>query len=185
MENKTIEKVDFTQSPLEEHYYQCEFRKCNFAEKKIGKIIFEECTFYECNLSLVKVNNTSWQEVTFKDCKMTGMDFTTGNKFSLLITFDNSVLSYALFNGMNLKNTRFTNCNLQNADFTESDLTNASFSGCDLSSASFYRSNLEKADFSTARNYSISPLNNHLKKAKFSRYGLEGLLTGIGIEIID
>ena len=36
-----------------------------------------------------------------------------------------------------------------------------------------------------ARNYALNPAANRLKKAKFSRYGLEGLLTGLGIEVVD
>ena len=44
---------------------------------------------------------------------------------------------------------------------------------------------IEKADFSTARNYALNPAANRLKKARFSRYGLEGLLTGLGIEVVD
>ena len=35
---------------------------------------------------------------------------------------------------------------------------------------------LEKADFRTAKNYSIDPEQNRLKKAKFSLSGVVGLL---------
>jgi hypothetical protein len=42
---------------------------------------------------------------------------------------------------------------------------------------------LEKADFRSAFNYTISPSLNRLKKAKFPREGLSGLLSDIGIEI--
>ena len=59
------------------------------------------------------------------------------------------------------------------------------FKECDLYYASFHHTNLEKADFTTARNYALNPAANRLKKAKFSRYGLEGLLTGLGIEVVD
>ena len=61
----------------------------------------------------------------------------------------------------------------------------AVFKDCDLCYASFHHTNLEKADFTTARNYTLNPAANRLKKAKFSRYGLEGLLTGLGIEVVD
>ncbi len=185
MENKKIEKADFTQEALEEHYYQCEFSKCYLSDMKIGKVIFEECTFKECNFSLAKVHNASWQNVIFEGCKMTGMDFTGSNKFSLSLEFNNCLLSYVLFTGMNLKDTRFSNCDLQTADFTDTDLTNSAFVNCDLSSTAFYHTNLEKADLTLARNYSISAFNNRLKNARFSRYGLEGLLAGTGVEIID
>lgn len=54
MEDKTIEKVDFSIEELETNYYECTFDKCNFSDKPIGRVIFEKCTFKECNLSLVK-----------------------------------------------------------------------------------------------------------------------------------
>ena len=63
MEDKTIEKVDFSIEELETNYYECTFDKCNFSDKPIGRVIFEKCTFKECNLSLVKTSNTSWLDV--------------------------------------------------------------------------------------------------------------------------
>ncbi len=57
MEDKTIEKVDFSIEELETNYYECTFDKCNFSDKPIGRVIFEKCTFKECNLSLVKTSN--------------------------------------------------------------------------------------------------------------------------------
>ena len=59
MEDKTIEKVDFSIEKLETNYYECTFDKCNFSDKPIGRVIFEKCTFKECNLSLVKTSNTA------------------------------------------------------------------------------------------------------------------------------
>ncbi|WP_291528337.1 pentapeptide repeat-containing protein [Bacteroides sp. UBA939] len=185
MEDKVIEKVDFTNEELETNYYECTFDKCNFSGKTIGRVIFERCTFKECNLSLVKASNTSWLNVFFIDCKMTGINFSLSNRFGLSVEFRNSILSYALFTEMKLKDTCFTRCDLQNADFMETDLSGVKFTECDLAYASFHHTNLEKADFSTARNYALNPVANRLRKAKFSRYGLEGLLTGLGIEIVD
>lgn len=185
MENKSIEKADFSVEELEAQYYDCTFDKCNFSGKAIGRVIFEQCTFNECNLSLVKANNTSWLNVLFNDCKMTGVNLSLSNRFGLAVEFRNCLLSYALFTEMKLKGTHFTRCDLQNADFMETDLANAKFTECDLCYASFHHTNLEKADFSTARNYALNPTANRLKKAKFSRYGLEGLLMGLGIEVVD
>lgn len=185
MEDQTIEKIDFSIEEPEANYYECTFDKCNFSEKTIGRVIFERCTFRECNLSLMKANNTSWLDVLFTDCKMTGANFSLSNRFGLSMEFSNCLLSYALFTEMKLKGTRFTRCDLQNADFMATDLCGAKFTECDLAYATFHHTNLEKADFTTARNYALNPTANRLKKAKFSRYGLEGLLTGLGIEVVD
>ena len=67
MEDKTIEKVDFSIEELETNYYECTFDKCNFSDKPIGRVIFEKCTFKECNLSLVKTSNTSWLDIGEQD----------------------------------------------------------------------------------------------------------------------
>ena len=117
MEDKTIEKVDFSIEELETNYYECTFDKCNFSDKPIGRVIFEKCTFKECNLSLVKTSNTSWLDVLFTDCKMTGINFSLSNRFGLSVEFHNCLLSYALFTEMKLKGTHFIGCDLQNTDF--------------------------------------------------------------------
>lgn len=42
MEDKTIEKVDFSIEELETNYYECTFDKCNFSDKPIGRVIFRK-----------------------------------------------------------------------------------------------------------------------------------------------
>ena len=54
---------------------------------------------------------------------------------------------------------------------------------CNLNRAIFSKTNLEKTDFRTAFNYSIDPEANKIKKARFSKMGLEGLLDKYQIEI--
>jgi hypothetical protein len=44
--------------------------------------------------------------------------------------------------------------------------------------------NLEKTDFRSSFNYSIDPEVNRIKKAKFDRAGLAGLLDKYDLEII-
>ena len=84
---------------------------------------------------------------------------------------------------MKLKGTKFKTSNLQEVDFTESDLTNSVFDNCDMERAIFDRTILEKADFRTSYLFSIDPTINRIKKAKFSRSGLPGLLVKFNIEI--
>lgn len=84
---------------------------------------------------------------------------------------------------MKIKNTRFKNSNLSEVDFTEANLTSAVFDICELHAAKFENTILEKADLRTARNYSIDPIVNKIKKAKFSVHGIVGLLDKYDIEI--
>ena len=51
MENKELANIDYTKSSLEEEYYRCTFKNCNFSGMRIGKVLFEQCRFEHCNLS--------------------------------------------------------------------------------------------------------------------------------------
>lgn len=185
MENKELANIDYTKSSLEEEYYRCTFKNCNFSGIRIGKVLFEQCRFEHCNLSLVMASNTSWQEVTFYECKMTGTNLAASNGFSLSFTFEGCILSYAIFQELKLQGTHFTKCILQEAEFSGANLSGAVFKECDLSRTVFQHTNLEGADFTTALYYSINPNLNRVRKARFSRFGLEGLLGSFGIEIVS
>ena len=75
------------------------------------------------------------------------------------------------------------NCSLEAVDFTETDLTQSNFAKSILKDAVFERSNLEKCDFRNALSYSFDPELNRIKKAKFSREAVVGLLAKYPIEI--
>ena len=57
-------------------------------------------------------------------------------------------------------------------------------SNSDLTDAIFEQTNLNKADLSQANNYNIDPDNNNIKKTKFSKFGLQGLLAKYDIDIV-
>jgi uncharacterized protein YjbI with pentapeptide repeats len=135
-----------------------------------------ECEFIECNLSNANLVGTMFKEVSFTHCKMTGLKFEDCNDFLLSFTFDHCILNLSSFYQLQLKKQYFRSCKFNEADFTESELTAAVFEDCDLQNALFERSVLEQADFSTARNFKIDPERNRLKKAKFSKDGVVGLL---------
>lgn len=185
MENRDLINIDFTHFSLDVEYYRCNFKNCNFAGMRIGKVLFEQCRFEHCNLSLLMASNTSWQEVSFYECKMTGTNLAASNGFSLSLSFEECILSYAIFQDLKLQGTHFVKCNLQEAEFSGANLSGAVFQECDLSRTIFQHTNLEGADFTTAQYYSINPNQNRLRKARFSRYGLEGLLGSFGIEIVS
>ena len=75
-------------------------------------------------------------------------------------------------------------CKMEEVEFAEADLTNVHFDNCDLTRATFENTVLAGTDFRTASNYSIDPDKNKIKKAKFSRSGVVGLLDKYDI-IID
>lgn len=181
-ENLNFDKVDFTEEELYSLYENCNFTSCNFSNMLIGKICFENCKFEFCNFSLAKMNNTSFRNAHFNECKMTGINFTSCNNFSTF-SFQKSQLQYASFVNMKLQGTHFVECNLQEASFADANLSSSLFQECDLLRTEFLHTNLEKADFTTARNFIINPNNNKIRKARFSKGNLEGLLVMFGIVV--
>jgi fluoroquinolone resistance protein len=192
IEEETFDKIDFTQKPLDKGEYEyCTFINCDFSKSDFSDIKFLECEFSGCNLSLVRLTQTALKDVKFKECKMLGLNFGECNEFGFVVYFDTCILKHSSFVSMatslkqriRLKQTIFKNSQLDEVDFTECDLTAAVFDNCNLTETIFKNTILEKADFRTAYNYSIDPELNRIKKAKFSRSGIAGLLDKYDIEI--
>jgi uncharacterized protein YjbI with pentapeptide repeats len=180
-----FEEIDYTENNLEfGEYEKCQFNNCDFSNSDISGFTFIDCAFNSCNLALTKLNHTSLRDVNFKDCKMIGLRFESCNNFGISIGFENCILNHSSFFKVILKKTIFRNSKFENVDFSDSDLSNSIFDACDLTRATFAGTNLEKADLRTSYNYTFNPEINKIKKAKFSIYGLAGLLDKYNI-IID
>ena len=176
--------IDFTQKPLPMGEYEtCTFVNCNFFSADLSNIEFSECVFQTCNLSSANLTQTALRDVRFKDCKLVGVHFEDCNDFLFAVSFDDCVLKLASFYKLSLKKTQFKHCRLQEVDFTQADVSGSVFEGCDLLQAIFDNTVVEKVDFRTAFNYSLDPERNPIKKAKFSREGIVGLLDKYDIEI--
>jgi uncharacterized protein YjbI with pentapeptide repeats len=185
-ENIIFDRIDFTENKMSvDEYENCRFLNCNFHEVILLNITFRECNFENCDFSLSQLKNTALNDCFFKGCKLLGVQFDECNPFLFSVRFENCMLNLAVFYKMKLKKMRFENCSLQETDFTETDLSFAVFENCDLNRAVFQHSNLENTDFRSAIRYSIDPEINRIKKAKFSRSGIDGLLDKYGIEVED
>jgi uncharacterized protein YjbI with pentapeptide repeats len=114
---------------------------------------------------------------------MIGLKFEECNSFLMAFSFNHCVLNFSSFYQLNLKNTAFSECKLIEVDFTTANLTEASFNACNLEKAVFENTILEKTDLRNAFNFSIDPERNRLKKAKFSKENVEGLLSKYDILI--
>ena len=184
IEDKTFEKVDFRNSPLEKGEYECcTFKGCDFSGNDFTGIKFSDCVFIACNLSLVKLIDTVFNNVRYKDCKLLGLHFDSCSTFGLSLGFEGCMLDNSTFFKLKLKKTVFKDCQLQEVDFSSCDLSESVFDNCNLARATFNETNLEKADFRTAYRYSLNPETNRIKKAKFSLIGVVGLLDKYGIEV--
>ncbi len=184
VEDKSFVGMDFTVEPLVmADYENCCFTTCNFASVDLSHFKFIECDFNGCDLSNAKLDNSTFQEVRFEDCKLLGLLFSSCCKFLLSFGFKSCNLSLSSFYQLRLKNTRFEKCEMTELDFVETDLTGAVFDECNLHGSVFERSILVQADFRTASHYSINPALNRIKKARFSRAGIDGLLDTYDIRI--
>ncbi|MBK7634723.1 MAG: pentapeptide repeat-containing protein [Saprospiraceae bacterium] len=154
-----------------------------FANQDFSEFKFIACAFNSCNLSMMKLNKTVFQDIKFTDCKMLGLRFDLCHDFGLSFSFDHCQLNHSSFYKTKIKKTVFKNTQLEETDFADADLTNAIFDNCSLEQATFDHTILEKADFRTSYNYSIDPEINRIKKAKFSIFGISGLLDKYDIEI--
>lgn len=123
------------------------------------------------------MTNTSYQECEFDGCKMIGVHFEDCNPFLLSFQFNECNLSYSCFFRLSIGSTLFQSCKLHDCDFTETNLSKGRLLECDLMSSTFSRSNLEATDFRNSFNIILDPEQNKLRKAKFSKNALPGLLT--------
>lgn len=164
-------------------YENCTFTNCNFTACNLSEYIFSECTFDSCDLSNSKTVNTSFREVKFINCKLLGVHFDECNPFLIGFSFQNCILNFSSFYKLKLKGIVFDTCKLEEVDFSGADLALGIFKECELLNATFDQTGLEGADMRTARNFAIDPERNRIKKAKFSRNSLSGLLGKYNLKI--
>lgn len=184
IEDTTFTKQDFAKLGLNKgEYNYCNFIDCNLSNLKLSDYKFIDCSFNNCDLSNAKLANTAMQSIKFDNCKMFGLIFSDCNEFLFSASFTKCRLNFSSFYKTKIKNTLFNDCNLTEVDFVQTDLSNSKFKNCDFSKSIFDNTNLEKSDLTSSYNYSINPNMNRLKKAKFSKEGIIGLLDNLDIII--
>ncbi len=114
---------------------------------------------------------------------MIGNSFENVGAFLLELHFKVCALNMSSFYNLVLKESSFINSNLSECEFSDSDLRSCQFNDSQLLGAVFENSNLQQADFRNALGYSINPVQNKIKKAKFSASEMSGLLDSFNIEI--
>lgn len=181
--NTEYENLNAEELSGSEEYEKCTFVKCDLSSGDLGDMKFIDCTFQACNLSMSVLRNTMFMNVKFNDCKMLGLHFLNCNPFGLSMSFDHCILNYSSFHMVDLRNTNFNHTSLLEVDLAKANISGSVFDECDLQDALFDRTNCEKADFRYALNFRIDPENNRIAKAKFSTFGLAGLLCKYDIEI--
>lgn len=161
-------------------FEDCVFVKCSFTHAVFKGCRFVDCQFDGCDLSNLQVTASVFRGTSFNGSKLIGVNWANAASVSRL-SFDSSRLDLSSFVGMDLRNTRIHACSAREADFADSNLSDSDCSHTDFAGARFANTNLKKADFRLATNYSIRPLSNQIKKARFSLPEATLLLYGLDI----
>ena len=184
--NQTFDHVSLEDESIEfTDFEDCVFQNCSFQETRFQGCRFLNCTFSACELNVIQVSDCSFTNVQFENSKVVGVNWTeaTWPKIGLLnsIEFENCVLNHSTFMGLNLPKIKMVQCLARDVDFSEANLTLADLSDSDLEKSRFVRTNLTKANLRGAKNYTISPQLNVLKKTHFSLPEAMSLLYSLDI----
>lgn len=183
-EDKTFEKLNFTSQEIRNReFLRCKFKSCDFSSSNFNHNQFIDCEFVACNMAMLKLVGTTLSNVTFRDCKLLGVNFAESEDFLFSVHFVGGLLDFANFSSKKLPKTQFLNVSMKSVDFTRAKLQGSIFESCNLEGAVFNKTDLKDTDFYTAFGYIIDPELNNITKARFSLYGLAGLLTKYGIRI--
>ncbi len=178
-ENLVLPGTEISHAEFED----CHFVNCTLTDTIFTTTAFVDCTFTGCNLSMIKLKECRMNNVVFKGCKLLGVNFSDCVDFLFGISLKDCVADYASFVRKKMWKTPFQGTSLKGADFTEADLTGSKFANCNLAEAVFTRTICKETDFVSAINHIIDPELNNISKAKFSLYGLAGLLAKYNISI--
>lgn len=168
----------------DKEFYKCEFERCHFKNLEFIDCVFEDCTFAHSDLTMSKPIQTAMRGVKFRDCKLMGMNWAEASP-GVDVGFEQCTLSYSTFSGLSLQKTRFIECTAREANFIEADLSQAKFKGTSLLGSRFLCTNLTGADFSEALDYYISPVDNTVKKARFSVQAAVAIAESFGIIVVQ
>ena len=187
--DRRFERLEFPREIIaSREFLDCGFIDCRFPEVIFKSCRFVNCTFTGCDLSLASIPDSAFTETAFEDCRLVGINWTEAawRKGRLLeaIRFRNCALNHGTFIGLSLPGLKLIDCVARDVDFREADLARADFSGTDLADSLFQHTNLAGADLSTARNYTIAPEHNNLKRTKFSLPEAMSLLYTMEIELV-
>ena len=183
MIDRTFKKCTIRDLSMDDEFENCTFSDCDLASADLGGLTFIDCRFEHCDLANATLLDTALRNITFESCKMMGLFFEQCKPFGLEIRFEDCTLDFSSFHAVQLPGTAFERCRLIDADLAEADLSDCVFTECDLRGALFDHTNCENTDFSTAVNLTLDPDENRIRGAKFSLFGLPGLLSKYEIEI--
>ena len=191
-DQETYSDTIFDQNILDEiTFIACEFVKCDFHESTFKNCVLRDCRFKQCDLNLIQVDGSTFQDVYFEKCKMVGINWskaswgkTSFHQLIKKINFNECIINYNTFMNIHLHKIQMEKCIAKEVNFNEADLSGSSLRYTDFEGSMFAHTNLTETDLSKAENYSIDPMQNTLKKTRFSLPEALSLLYSLDIEIV-
>jgi uncharacterized protein YjbI with pentapeptide repeats len=197
-ENTEYEKQSFSdliwdhQLIEETTFLSCKFDKCDFHESHFKNCVIRDCQFQQCDLNIIQVDGCTFQNVTFKKSKLIGINWskaawgkTSFHQLIKKINFIECIINYNTFMGIHLPKITIEKCIAKEVNFHEADLSSSNLRYTDFEGSIFSHTNLTKADLSKAENYNIDPMQNTLKKTRFSLPEALALLYNLDIELVN
>ena len=167
-------------------YSECSFKGITPGQRVFSDISFVDCTFFKCDFANTLFINCYVKAVKFSHCKLMGIDWSGFNYsafFNENLSFDECILDYGCFIGLKARKLTMKNCMCKEADFENADLQKSNFFGTDFAGSRFVNTDLQEASFLNAKNYSINPVVNKIKKGVFSLPDVYNLLDCLDIII--
>ena len=162
------EFCEYNDKKLDSIYFDnCTFIKCDFSKGVFYDCKFTECTFINCDLSLSLLKNCVFNDIIFENSKLLGISWSNCEE-PFDVKFDSCNISQNSFHLLDLRQMKFINSLIRDTGFEECNLERALFDKCNLEQTVFISNNLQKANFETSKNYLIDPKHNDIQKAQFS-----------------
>lgn len=188
-DDKTFHKEIFDKLAINNKSFEnCLFNKSSFIETKFINCSFIDCEFKSCNLSSIEpLNSTFTGNITFIESKLLGVNWTKAKwpqiKLTSPLKFYLCNITYSSFFELELPEIVIEECKAHEVDFRGGIFSFGCFVDSDFERSMFMHTKLNSTDFTGAINYNINPLENEIRKSKFSTPDVINLLKGFDIKI--
>ena len=171
-------------APWTGHTFEsCRFEGITFGEMDWRNARFENCTFLHCNLTGVRWTGARLHGVLFEECVLDKLRWNTLTTLFLSIELKHCQATFGDWSDMDLNRTGFQESNLTGCDFSGADARHVDWSGSKLTEVIFHGTDLREGDFRTALDWTIDPSENKVRDTRFSRHGLQGLVSRLGLNL--
>jgi len=186
-DNEEFKNLVVIKTVIEEaEFYKCKFINVKFEKCKLISCFFEECEFIDSDISLTQFTDSRFSKCRFQSTKLMGIDWSLTRKgFPIDLVCKECDLSYSIFIGVVLSDSRFEECKLTDCDFSNAILKSTVFKECDLLKSIFTGCDMREADLRNSTGYYFDLSKNRVKGLKLSIPEGTELLKVFGVKIGD